>query len=239
MSDWQKLNVAERRRQSPRVAVSTVAFALRPPAHARAHAKDEEQGLWLPLVRRVRAPFKDAWALPGGPTAWNQTLTQTAHATLVAATRIEPSYLEQLYSFGSIERSADAERLVTIAYWAQYSARDAAGTAAAAGEGANVAWFRADALPDLAFDHGEIIATALKRLRSRTAYAAVAHRFLDPEFTLAQLREVHEIILGHPLDPANFRRQMLASKTLEETGHSLAGVKHRPAKTYRYRPEED
>ncbi|HDM2444962.1 TPA: ADP-ribose pyrophosphatase, partial [Staphylococcus aureus] len=63
--------------------------------------------------------------------------------------------------------------------------------------------------------------------------------FLDPEFTLAQLREVHEIILGHPLDPANFRRQMLASKTLEETGHSLAGVKHRPAKTYRYRPEED
>src|SRR5690606_4144930 len=101
----------------------------------------------------------------------------------------------------------------------------------------NVAWFSADRLPQLAFDHAEIVEYALWRLRVKTEYSSVAHRFLGPEFTLAQLRRVHEAILGQAVDPANFRRQSLASGHLVETGDYLTGSAHRPAKLYRFRDD--
>ncbi len=223
---------------------------------------DAETTLWIPLVRRTREPFAGYWALPGGPTEWHETLTDTALRTLTAAVLREPAYLEQLYAFGAVERSAQAQRLVTIAYWAQYGERELAAPPvseaspqqsiaerarwddphptpaptnhADATPDPNVAWFSADRLPELAFDHQEIVEYALWRLRVKTEYSAVAHRFLGPEFTLGQLRRVHEAILGHTVDTANFRRQVLATKTLAETGEFLTGSAHRPAKLYRF-----
>lgn len=227
MPGWHSLNVAERRRQNPTVAVSTVAFAIDPP-----HNPPRPGALWVPLVRRTRPPFNGAWALPGGPTEWNKTLTETARETLVAATNAEPNHLEQLYAFGSVERSAQAERTVTIAYWAQFRAADFRGAKPVADP--NIRWCPADDLPELAFDHAEIIRTGLERLRRRAEQALIAHRFLEDQFTLAELRAVHEVIVGKAVDPANFRRQVLASGELEETGATQAGAKHRPAKFYRF-----
>lgn len=258
----------------PAVAVSSVAFALHPPGHANvqdlperhAHPTPAAVTLWIPLVRRNRPPFIGSWALPGGPIPWDEALADTALRTLHAAVELAPSYLEQLYAFGARERSADAQRLVTIAYWALYGEIDliqpltqpaapathAGGSAvrwddprptlkrteketSAKTDGApQVMWFSADALPDLAFDHSEIVATALWRLRSKTEYADVAHRFLGDTFTLAQLREVHEAIRGARVDPANFRRQILAQGTLTDTGEKTIGVGHRPARLYRF-----
>lgn len=283
---FERLSVDERRTLPPAIAVSTVAFALRPPAEAPALDQPvADTTLWIPLVRRTRAPFEGCWALPGGPTEWHETLADTALRTVHAAVRREPGYLEQLYAFGAVERSAEAQRLVTIAYWALYGQRElesdptpppAAGpesspapvrwdaepspaqpvrtglaktlarleaerSAGNAPEGLppdpNVAWFSADRLPELAFDHAEIIAYALWRLRVKTEYASVAHRFLGPEFTLAELRGVHEAIRGAAVDPANFRRQALASGTLVDTGQLRTGTRHRPAKLYRFSPE--
>ncbi|XPP26165.1 MAG: NUDIX hydrolase [Leucobacter sp.] len=236
----------------PAVAVSTVAFALRPPADARigdsestaSAAGIDEVALWIPLVRRTRPPFSGCWALPGGPIPWDETLVDTALRTLRAAVRRAPGYLEQLYSFGATERSADAQRLVTIAYWALYGERELeedpepnGSQADGAAPDPNVAWFSADRLPPLAFDHAEIVAYALERLRSKTEYSAVAHRFLGQVFTLAQLRGVTEAIRGHAVDPANFRRQVLAQGYLVDTGETLSGARHRPARLYRFRTE--
>ncbi len=243
------MSVSERRMLPPAVAVSSVAFALRPPEHALLGpgtpvAAGAEATLWLPLVRRMRPPFSGRWALPGGPIPWDETLVDTALRTLRAAVLRDPGYLEQLYSFGAVERSADAQRLVTIAYWALYGEQD---LASAEGEGdrdlrsepdPNVAWFSADALPELAFDHGEIVAYALDRLRSKTEYSTVAYRFLGDRFTLAQLREVREAILGEPVDPANFRRQALAQGHLVDTGERTSGERHRPARLYRFKGTE-
>lgn len=269
------VSATERRTLPPAVAVSTVAFALRSP-----DAQAGDAPLWLPLVRRTRAPYLGAWALPGGPTEWNETLADTALRTLQQAARSAPGYLEQLYSFGGVERSADAQRLVTIAYWALYGEHDlvrdntgASGASAVRDQGVraaaerdsrprrwddplpstddsgvadppavqsadpNVAWFAADALPELAFDHAEIIEYALARLRAKTEYAAVAHRFLGPKFTLAQLRSVHEAVLGTSVDPANFRRQMLSQGHLVDTGERETGTRYRPARLYRFADE--
>jgi len=202
--NYSNASASERRFLPPAVAVSTVAFALNPPHDARLGEADPGSSaspasavtpLWIPLVRRTRPPFAGCWALPGGPIPWDETLVDTALRTLRAAVLRDPSYLEQLYSFGAIERSADAQRLVTIAYWALYGERELSARpsrelqARETGElhpDANVAWFSADRLPDLAFDHAEIVGYALWRLRLKTEYQAVAHRFLGPAFTLAQ-----------------------------------------------------
>lgn len=255
---YESMSVSERRLLPPAVAVSTVAFALRPPEGAQLGPTAEVHvgaaaTLWLALVRRTRPPFAGKWALPGGPIPWDETLVDTALRTLRAAALRDPGYLEQLYSFGAIERSAEAQRLVTIAYWALYGEKDLAGSVSKAMSYANpgpddpgssepkspetdpnVAWFSADELPDLAFDHAEIVAHALDRLRSKTGYSTVAYRFLGESFTLAQLREVREAILGETIDPANFRRQTLAQGHLIDTGQLTSGDRHRPARLYRF-----
>lgn len=300
--EYAEASASARRTLPPAVAVSSVAFALQPPSGALrcggsgllgvdGELDNEAPSLWIPLVRRIREPFRGQWALPGGPTHWDETLADTALRSIRDAAGRDPGYLEQLYAFGGVERSADAQRLVTIAYWALFGEADLvsapsmpsadllsatattpkasdARTGADDGHGReaprwddpapkrasvriaplprdrdvseepeNVAWCAADRLPELAFDHAEIVAYALARLRSKTAYAAVAHRFLGPVFTIAQLRAVHEAVLGHAVEPANFRRQMLAQGTLTDTGAREVGTPYRPARLYRFREE--
>jgi 8-oxo-dGTP diphosphatase len=213
------------------IAVSTVIFALR-----SGDAADGEgparPSLWLPLVRRIRPPFEGQWALPGGPLRADEDLESAAARTLRATTDLGPSYLEQLYAFGTLDRApaSTSERVVSIVYWALVSSEEA--TRAAPAE--NVQWFSVDDLPDLAFDHDVIIEYALWRLRNKVEYARIAHAFLGDTFTLAELREVHEAVLGRTLDPANFRRQIEATNTIVPTGKRVTGTSYRPPKLYRY-----
>lgn len=207
------------------IAVSTVIFALRP------DPRDGRQAtLWLPLVRRIREPYQGMWALPGGPLPADQDLRGSARETLVRTTGLTPRYLEQLYAFGAADRSADTARVVSIVYWALVDADEAA----RAVDGENVQWFAANDLPALAFDHRTIVDYAVWRLRTKMEYSRVAHAFLGEEFTLAQLRQVHEAVRGTSLDPANFRRWILASHAIEDTGRRLTGTSHRPPRLYRY-----
>ncbi|MEE1620799.1 NrtR DNA-binding winged helix domain-containing protein [Zafaria sp. Z1313] len=245
-------NVSERMALSPELAVSTVIFALRDADVSDAGRKE----LWLPLVRRTREPFKGRWALPGGPLGGTQALQDAAAANLRSTTGLVPRYLEQLYAFGGLDRSP-SRRVVSIVYWAlvresdagAHPARPEAGTRPVTGadgepgptsvlrEDPNVAWFAAGdeaVLDGLAFDHADIVRYALWRLRNKVAYGSIAHRLLGERFTLAQVREVYEAVLGRSLDPANFRRQLLASPGIVETGEFLQGGKHRPPRLYRY-----
>jgi 8-oxo-dGTP diphosphatase len=119
---------------------------------------------------------------------------------------------------------------VSIVYWALVRPDEAERVTL----GDNVRWFEADALPDLAFDHNLIVDYALWRLRTKMEYSRIAHAFLGPRFTIAELREVHEAVLQKPLDPANFRRQMETSGVIEPTGEVVTGGRHRPPRLYRY-----
>lgn len=204
------------------LAVSTVIFALRPDVTGA-------PSVWLPLVRRTREPYLDRWALPGGMVRADESLEGAARRNLGETTRLEPTYLEQLYAFGDVDRSPD-QRMVSIVYWALVRPDEAERVSL----GDNVQWFPADDLPDLAFDHNVIVDYALWRLRTKMEYAAIAHAFLGPQFTLAELREVYEAVLRKPLDPANFRRQMETSGVIEPTGEVVTGGRHRPPRLYRY-----
>ncbi|MFZ3454591.1 NUDIX hydrolase [Arthrobacter sp. 7Tela_A1] len=216
-------NVSERELEPPSLAISTVIFALRP---------DPDSGkltLWLPLVRRIRQPYLDLWALPGGPLRPTESLQDAAARNLRETTALEPRYLEQLYAFGGPDRSP-SPRVVSIVYWALVQPDEAA----LARQDENVAWFRADGVGTLAFDHNQIVEYALWRLRSKMEYGTVAYAFLGERFTLAQVRDVYEAVLGGELDPANFRRQLLASPHIEPTSEYLQGGRHRPPRLYRY-----
>lgn len=204
------------------LAVSTVIFALRP------HPKTGQLTLWLPLVRRIRQPYEGRWALPGGPLAAEHDLVTSARRTLESTVGISETYLEQLYSFGAVDRSAAGdERTVSVVYWALVP-RD---REPAVIDG--VEWFMADNVPELAFDHNAIVAYALDRLRAKITYSPIALAFLGAEFTLADLRTVHEAVLRKAIDPANFRRQVLAGGTVVPTGNCLQGTSHRPPALYR------
>jgi 8-oxo-dGTP diphosphatase len=210
---------------SASIAVSTVIFTLTPSA-------DGVLELRIPLVRRIREPYAGMWALPGGPLSPSEDLAASASRTLRETTGLEPRYLEQLYAFGDPERSP-GERVVSIVYWALVGG-DEAGQALTS---ENVAWFVADDVPTLAFDHNAIVDYALWRLRTKLEYSRIAHGFLGPTFTLAQLREVYEVILQKPIDPGNFRRTLEASRAIVPTGERVKGTRHRPPQLYRYNEE--
>ena len=210
------------------LAVSTVIFAL------RKHDPSDLPTVWLPLVRRIREPFQGQWALPGGPLGAREDLAVAAARTLGETTGLAPRYLEQLYAFGSVDRSP-GQRMVSIVYWALVQSEEAA----RASVGENVRWFPANAVPRLAFDHNLIVDYALWRLRTKMEYSRIAHAFLGETFTLTQLREVHEAVLGKALDPANFRRMIEASDAVIATDQHLTGARHRPARLYRYNAAVD
>lgn len=218
-------NVSERRATTPPLGVSTVVFMLRPEEDA-----EGRPGLWLPLVRRTREPYRGHWALPGGPVRGDTSLRTAAADTLRDTTALAPRLLEQLYTFGGTDRG-EGQRLVSVVYWALVRAED---PHAELLQDPDVAWFPAAAAPgELAFDHQRILDYALARLRAKVGYADVAQRLLGETFTLAQLRAAHEAILDTRLDPGNFRRTVLARGSLEDTGDVHTGGMGRPAHLYR------
>jgi len=210
------------------VAVSTVIFGLQ--------AHEGGTALHLPLVQRVREPHLGRWALPGGPLHRDESLREAARRTLADTTGLRPSHLEQLYTFGAVDRGAAVQnRVVSVVYWALVRTEVAATTR----DDEHVAWFPTEDLPPLAFDHDEIVGWAVKRLKSKLEYTHLSHALLPDEFTLGQLREVHEAVLGRRLDPANFRRRVEATGTVTPTGAHQAGVRHRPPALYRSTAREE
>ncbi|KAB8289148.1 phosphohydrolase [Bifidobacterium ramosum] len=223
-------NVSERRMQPPQVGVSVVILALGPGAPSSGGAGRSR--LWLPLVRRVRQPYLGGWALPGGGLRADLSLERSAYLALESTTDLHPKYLEQLHTFGGPDRSRGGLPMVSVVYWALVGRAETRDFA----EADNVRWFPEDDLPAMAFDHREIVGHALRRLRERIEYPDLVTRLVGPEFTLRQLHDVVEAVTGEPVDLANFRRRMLASGELEETGEKIREGRQRPAAVYRYAP---
>lgn len=212
---------------APTLAVSTVIFGLRGASDGAADAP-AGRSLHLPLVRRIREPYLGRWALPGGPLRASESLREAARRNLRETTGLDARHLEQLYTFGAVERSP-GDRVVSIVYWALVREEQAARVST----DENTAWFPAEQLPPLAFDHEEIVGWAVRRVKNKIGYTRLAHALLPEEFTLAELREVYEAIWGRELDPANFRRSIESTGTVERTGRFRSGGKHRPPALYR------
>jgi 8-oxo-dGTP diphosphatase len=185
------------------------------------------------LIRRTHEPFRGRWALPGGFIGENEDLSDAARRELKEETNVSNVYLEQLYTFGEPGRDPRS-RVITVAYFALLSTDEVAQQHVRSGSDAGEArWWSIYDLPELAFDHQQILNYALQRLRWKLEWTALGFLLLPSEFTLSELQKVYETVLSEPLDKRNFRRKILSADVLEETGNMRAGD-HRPAKLYRF-----
>ncbi|HVE17147.1 MAG TPA: NUDIX domain-containing protein [Chthoniobacterales bacterium] len=191
----------------------------------------DEGDLKLLLIQRDLEPFAGTWALPGGFVRVEESLEEAARRELQEETGVARVYLEQLYTFGAPERDP-RERVVTVAYYALVKLSNH--RVKAATDARNAAWFAVSDLPGVAFDHEDIIETALERLKSKLRYEPVGFELLPPKFTLTQLQHLYETILETPLDKRNFRKKLLGMGLLIETDEIEQDVAHRAARLYRF-----
>jgi 8-oxo-dGTP diphosphatase len=187
------------------------------------------------LVRRGEEPFKGGFALPGGFVKIDEALETAARRELAEETGVAaPGFLEQLATYGDPDRDPRS-RTVSVAYLAV--APDL-GDAVGGSDAAEADWHDVDdVLADpsvLAFDHAQIVADAVERARGKLEYYPLAAEFCPPEFTIAELRHVYELIWGTRLDPANFHRKVTkAEGFLKELTRTTTRGGGRPARLFK------
>jgi 8-oxo-dGTP diphosphatase len=203
----------------PAIAVDCVVFGL------------DEQDLKVMAIRRGIPPFENQWALPGGFVRLDESLEMAAIRELKEETGIERVFLEQLYTFGDVERDP-RDRVVTVAYYALINLSDH--HIQATTDAKDAAWFPVSNPPKLAFDHDKILAMALVRLKGKVRYEPIGFELLPQKFTLSQLQKLYETILEQTLDKRNFRKKILGMQLLVELDEVQADVRHRAARLYQF-----
>lgn len=195
------------------------------------------------LHRRDAQPFAGCWALPGGFVGIDESLDSAARRVLADKARMADAYLEQLYTFGAVDRDPRM-RIVSIAYFALLPAdRFAAAPGLtlarveSAPDGRAMAMVAGEAV-SLAFDHDAMLDLAMRRLRGKLDWSPVAFALLPERFTLRALQDVHEAILGRALNKPAFRRRLIDGGRIAATGERETGASFRPAELYRYVGEE-
>ena len=198
------------------------------------------------VMRRAEPPFAGQWALPGGFVRIDESLDAAARRILRDKARMDGAYVEQLYTFGALGRDPRA-RVITTAYLALLSAESFAVALRAApelklakiltawaGEAGGPAGVAIESVAaPLAFDHADILGTAMLRLRGKLDYSNVAFALLPETFTLRELQDIYEAVLGLTLNKPAFRRRMLDKGWLEATGARESGASFRPAELFR------
>ncbi|MEQ8833255.1 MAG: NUDIX domain-containing protein [Miltoncostaeaceae bacterium] len=173
----------------------------------------------------VRLPG-NRWDLPGGPVAPGVGVARAAQTHLAHQTGVRGVTIEQLYTF---DRGDD--RALSVAHLALVSADRhplAPGT-----DVVEVRWFGTRDTPVLGEETAEVLAYGHARVRAKAAYAPIAMHLLPEVFTLGELQEAYEAVLGHPLDTRNFRRDVLAGGLVADAGGERREGPGRPARLYR------
>jgi 8-oxo-dGTP diphosphatase len=170
-----------------------------------------ERQLQVMLIKRGIPPFQDQWALPGGFVLADESLDDAARRELWEETGIQKVFLEQLYTFGRVDRDPRG-RVVSVAYYALIDRSRQ--IIRASTDASHAQWFAVPELPSLAFDHDQIFQTAMARLRGKVRYEPIGFELLPPKFTLTELQHLYELILGKQLDKRNFRKKILSMGVL-------------------------
>ena len=171
------------------------------------------------------------WALPGGLVQMRESLDTAAARILEEETGVRGVYLEQLYTFGDPKRDT-LGRVVSVAYVALIPSSGI--KLRTIDKYADVRWWPFRQLPKLAYDHNSIAAYAKRRLQWKLEYTNVAWSLLPPKFTLTELQEVYEVILGRKIDKRNFRKKILGLKLIHAIGEKTTSGAYRPAMLYRF-----
>jgi hypothetical protein len=183
----------------------------------------------------------DDWTLTGYHILEDEDFDTAAARILKQVSGLDNIYLEQFYAFGRVDRvnspkdklwlehqSGFSERIVTVGY---YSLIDNTTVTLSLKE-RNVKWFPITDLPELGFDHQEILNKALEKLRDKLRYEPIGFELLPEKFSISLLQKLYEAILGTSLDRRNFRKKVLQLKYIIPLDEKQIGVKHKPAQLF-------
>jgi 8-oxo-dGTP diphosphatase len=187
------------------------------------------------LVKRADEPFAGLWSIPGGFLKRSESLEEAAERVMKEKTGVNGVYLEQLYTFGDPERDPRA-RIITVTYLALIPWKNMPQPESRKVN--SLAWTAVDEAPALAFDHTEILSYAVSRLRAKAGYSNIVYGLLPEAFRLSDLQKMYEVIFNQNLDKRNFRKRMLGSGLLQETGKKELSGAHRPAMLYEFKKRE-
>ena len=193
------------------------------------------------LVKREQEPFRNKWSLPGTLVREGESLEKSAHRILAEKIQVNNLYLEQLYTFGGPDRDPRENpdsfgvRYLSVSYFALVRFEEAE---LIGHNYNNCTWYRVKELPQLAFDHRQILDYGYRRLRNKLEYSPIAFDVLPELFTLNDLYQLYTTILGGNFaDYSNFRSRLLKLGFLSDTGIKVSRGAGRPASLYRFDAE--
>ena len=184
------------------------------------------------LIQMKKVPYAGKWAVPGGIIGQAETSEQAARRILTTQTGVSDAHLEQLATFDDPKRDK-LRRVISVAYVALVASEKV--ILKTTEKYAEVRWWPTSKLPPLAYDHKDMVAVGVSRLQAKLEYTNVAWSLLPAQFTLTELQEIYEIILGRPVDKRNFRRRVLDLGIVVGTGTKRMGGAHRPAELYAFK----
>ncbi|MTJ32660.1 NUDIX domain-containing protein [Aphanizomenon sp. UHCC 0183] len=190
------------------------------------------------LVMRQQEPFLNDWSLPGTLVRQGESLEDAAYRIMAEKIKVNNLYLEQLYTFGGPNRDPREKidsygvRYLSVSYFALVRFEEAE---LIADKVACIAWYPVKQLPQLAFDHNEIITYGHRRLKNKLEYSPIAFEVLPETFTLNDLYQLYTTVLGECFaDYSNFRARLLKLGFLSDTGIKVSRGAGRPASLYRF-----
>ena len=186
-------------------------------------------GLKVLLVRRGGEPYADYWALPGGFLRMDECAETGALRELQEETGLKGAYIRQFHTFTAPHRDP-RERVITIAYYALVRLQEVKG----GDDAADAGWFALDEVPQLAFDHDQILRKAEQALRQQIHFEPVGFELLPEEFTIKQLQNLYEAILDVRFDRRNFYNKMRRLEMLEQTDETVNPSQKKEAFLFRF-----
>src|SRR5690606_5698844 len=193
-----------------------------------------EGKLQLLLTERSVYPYKDWWALPGFFVEKDEEMEDAVKRILYDHTGLKDIFMEQLGAFAGVKRHPQG-RIMTVAFSTIVKYDDVKSKIKPTTNYMKQArWFPIDKLPDLAFDHTQIIQQSLQNLKNRINYSTAIYELLPEKFTLTQLQQVYEAVLGKSLDKRNFRKKIANTGFLKELPEVQKGVSYRAARLYKF-----
>ncbi|GAB3985444.1 NUDIX domain-containing protein [Spirosoma daeguense] len=196
------------------------------------------------------------WCLPGGRIRHEENLDDAAYRSLRERTGLSEIFLQQFHTFGNVVRYTHFSQQETFArlgliddVQSEFASRDVSVGYYALVEFANVVptpdffteecqWWDIDQIPALLFDHNDMITLALKTLRRQLSYQPIGYNLLPEKFTMPDLQQLYETIMGQSLDRRNFQKRMLGYGILERLEERKTGGAHKAPYLYRFDKEK-
>lgn len=207
--------------QNIKIAVDAIVFGY------------EKNVLYVLAVQQKYGVFKDRWVLPGGFIKDDESLSDAVKRELQEEAGISVNYLEQLNTFGDEINRDSRGRIISVAYFALVNPQNF--MLKADTDAIDAKWFPIDQVPELGFDHNEMVGLAHKRLKGKLTYQPIGFDLLDQEFLFSDLENLYCSILEQDIDRRNFRKKILSFGIIQETDKVVkTSTSGRPGKLFSF-----